>query len=114
MESHGAYLLENGQQMILWLGRSVPGSFISDVLGVADVTQVDITQHLLPTLETDLSRRIRSVLTQIRSERPRYLHLQIIRQQLDVILEKELNPFLIEDKTMDNPSYVDYLCAVHR
>ena len=54
------------------------------------------------------------MISQIRSERPRYIHMQIIRQQMDALLEKEMSTFLVEDQTVDNMSYVDYLCAVHR
>jgi protein transport protein SEC24 len=64
--------------------------------------------------ENDTSKRIRSLISQVRSERRRYLHLQIVRQGTDILLEKEMNTFLVEDKTVDNLSYVDFLCAIHR
>jgi protein transport protein SEC24 len=69
---------------------------------------------LLPDLDNPVSKRIQAVISQIRADRPRYLHLQIVRQQMDVLLEKDLLYFLAEDQTMDNRSYVDYLCAVHK
>lgn len=33
---------------------------------------------------------------------------------MDVLLEKELLTFLVEDQTVDNKSYVDFICLVHK
>lgn len=50
----------------------------------------------------------------MQGERSRYCQLQIVRQRLDPQLETEFAGMLVEDKFMDSPNYVDYLCAVHR
>ena len=71
-------------------------------------------KHLLPALPNKTSERLQSNFAQIRADRPRYLHLQIIRQQMDVLLEKELLTFLVEDQTVDNKSYVDFICLIHK
>jgi protein transport protein SEC24 len=42
MDSMGAYLIENGQQLILWLGKSVPPELLQDLLGVNDLTEIDL------------------------------------------------------------------------
>lgn len=42
MEAEGAYLLENGQQIILWIGRGVSPTFLEQLLGVTDLNSVDI------------------------------------------------------------------------
>jgi hypothetical protein len=33
---------------------------------------------------------------------------------MDVLLEKELLTFLVEDQTADNKSYIDFLCLIHQ
>lgn len=37
----GAYMLENGQRLFLWLGREVPQQFLQDVFGVQTLDEVD-------------------------------------------------------------------------
>lgn len=37
----GAYLLENGQCMFLWLGRDIPSNYLMDVFGVSTLDEVD-------------------------------------------------------------------------
>ncbi len=37
----GAYLLENGQKLFLWLGREIPSQFLQDVFGVQTIESVD-------------------------------------------------------------------------
>lgn len=37
----GAYILENGQNLYLWLGREVPSEFLMEVFGVATLDEVD-------------------------------------------------------------------------
>jgi hypothetical protein len=34
LEGDGAYLLENGETMILWLGKQIPQSFMEQIFGV--------------------------------------------------------------------------------
>jgi protein transport protein SEC24 len=42
LDPQGAYLLENGEQMMLWLGRGVLPEFLEKVFGVTDLNAVDI------------------------------------------------------------------------
>ncbi|KAG0210758.1 COPII coat Sec23p-Sfb3p heterodimer component, partial [Mortierella sp. GBA30] len=37
----GAYLLENGQCLYLWMGREIPSEFLQDVFGVSTLDEVD-------------------------------------------------------------------------
>ena len=69
---------------------------------------------MLPILTNDLSERIRAIYNYVSHERPRFLNLSIVRQQLDPLKETEFGMMLMEDKMFDTLSYVDYLCAVHR
>lgn len=40
--------------------------------------------------------------------------VELVRQGMDGTKEMEMASVLVEDKTTDNMSYVDYLCAIHR
>ena len=37
----GAYMLENGQRLFLWLGREIHQQFLQDVFGVQTLDEVD-------------------------------------------------------------------------
>lgn len=41
------------------------------------------------------------------------MSFSLVRQQLDST-EVEFANLLVEDKNLDNQSYIDYLCVVHR
>ncbi|KAI8911354.1 Sec23/Sec24 trunk domain-containing protein [Powellomyces hirtus] len=110
----GAYVLENGQQMIIWLGRGIPGTFLEEVFGVDSLEAVDSKLKVLPALENPTSNRVRMILSRIQQERPRYLYLQIVRQQMDQFGDIEFHNLLVEDQNSDNLGYVDYLINVHR
>ena len=44
LDANGAYIVENGQQMIMWLSRGIPSSFLEDIFGVSNLSEVDIQQ----------------------------------------------------------------------
>lgn len=41
MEAHGAYLIENGETAILWLGAAVSPALLQDLYGVDDLQELD-------------------------------------------------------------------------
>ena len=43
LKEHGVYLLENGQEMYLWIGKAAQAAWIQQVLGAASFQSVDIT-----------------------------------------------------------------------
>ncbi|KAF9158383.1 COPII coat Sec23p-Sfb3p heterodimer component [Actinomortierella ambigua] len=113
LSPQGAYLLENGQNAWLWLGRECDGQFLQDVFGVSALEQVDITQRELPVLETATSMQLRAIVNYVQSQRGKCLGLTLVRQGLDQ-LELEFSEQLVEDKNNEAMSYVDYLCQIHR
>jgi protein transport protein SEC24 len=117
MVSDGAYLLENGYVMFIWLGASLSGQWVQEVFGVNSVGEVDPEQHHLPELTNDTSKKIRGWIQQAQSERPLFMKLYIIRQTDK--LEPWLRHFLVEDQGAGTgrgiaPSYVDFLIYMHK
>lgn len=51
LDQAGAYLLENGQSLYLWLGRDISPQFLNSVFGVSTVSEVD--PHLVRTNDGD-------------------------------------------------------------
>ncbi|CAG8583784.1 1871_t:CDS:10 [Diversispora eburnea] len=113
LEHDGAYLLENGQTLIFWLGRQISPDFVRNVFGVDSVEQIDPKIINLPVLENPTSTQIRSIIAYLQSQRPKYLSLKIARMQIDPS-ELEFNSLLVEDENNNAMSYVDYLCYIHK
>ncbi|KAJ3205727.1 COPII coat Sec23p-Sfb3p heterodimer component [Clydaea vesicula] len=114
LQFNGIYLIENGVSMMMWIGRQCTPQVLKQLFDVEVPEQVDIRKHLLPQLETELNKRVRNLIQQFQFERKKYCQLQIVRQQLDPMLELEFSGLLCEDKNFDTMDYVDYLCFVHR
>ncbi|KAF9371863.1 COPII coat Sec23p-Sfb3p heterodimer component [Podila verticillata] len=110
----GAYILENGQRMFLWVGREVAQETLQDLFGISTLEEIDTaTMHHLPELTNDYNSRVQAVVRTIQRQRGKYLGLTVVRQGLDAT-EAEFSYELVEDQNNENMSYVDYLCAVHR
>lgn len=112
LKDHGAYLLENGQEMLLWVGRAVSVPWVQQVLGAASFQSIDAQMTGLPALDHPLSRRVRDIVTQMRASRNHYMKLYVVRQKDPS--EALFVRHLVEDKFNDHMSYVDFLCHVHR
>ncbi|XP_060880025.1 protein transport protein Sec24D-like isoform X2 [Metopolophium dirhodum] len=111
---NGAYILENGLFMFLWLGMGLSQTFLSDVFGVQNITYYVNTEHsAIPVLDNPLNKAIRQVLSKIQKERSHTMRLAIIRQKDKI--ETVMRHFLVEDHGIDNsPSYVEFLCHIHK
>ncbi|EGG01243.1 uncharacterized protein MELLADRAFT_50176 [Melampsora larici-populina 98AG31] len=115
MEPHGAYLLENGDVMLLWLGSSVSPKIIEDLYGVNSLEELDPQLSSLPIRENRLSNQVRRMIKYFETQRGgrRNLPILIARQNVDGS-ELEFANMLVEDQNNDAMSYVDYLCFVHK
>lgn len=114
MEGHGAYLLENGEMCILWLGANVNPRLLEDLYGVNSLEEIDARMTRLPKLPTKLSQQVRAIVQSFALQRNKpELPVLIARQNRDGT-EVELANSLVEDQNNDAMSYVDYLCHVHR
>ncbi|KAJ3231258.1 COPII coat Sec23p-Sfb3p heterodimer component [Chytriomyces hyalinus] len=114
LDPEGIFLLENGTQMFCWVGRQTSPEVIQNIFGVPRVEEIDIKMRMLPVLENKLNANVRLAVQLCQMERPRYLQLQVVRQQLDPPLESEFASYLAEDPNHDNMNYVDFLCFIHR
>ncbi|ORX44709.1 hypothetical protein BCR36DRAFT_301198 [Piromyces finnis] len=113
IKTNGIYLLENGLQMILWIGKSVPEQYIKDIFNVESIDKVDSRMHLLPILDNPNSKKVRAILAKVQSQSKCFLELKIIRNQIDSLMDIRFNNSLVEDKTT-YMSYVEYLCYIHK
>lgn len=124
MEKYGLYLIDNGQELFLWIGGDAVPELIQDVFGMNDIFQLPIGKHELPILENSIfNTRIRNIITALRSrdDTIKYQTLYIVRGQsisepVNIPNARELASFrmwvaseLVEDKLATIESYREFL-----
>jgi protein transport protein SEC24 len=58
---YGLYLLDDGVNQFLWVGRDTVPALLGDVFGVEDRTQLKQGKASLPAIDNDFSERVRAV-----------------------------------------------------
>ncbi|XP_058056951.1 protein transport protein Sec24C [Anopheles bellator] len=114
MLEDGAYILENGVHMFMWLGLSLSPEFTQSVFGAQCTQQIDTDRTGLPVFDNPLSRRVRGIVDRLQREKRRCMRLTLVKQRDK--LESVLRHFLVEDRgtTDGSVSYVDFLCHMHK
>ncbi|GAA6041073.1 hypothetical protein JCM8097_004706 [Rhodosporidiobolus ruineniae] len=114
MEPHGAYLVENGERALLWLGQAVSPQILQDLYGVENLDELDTRMTSLPVLPTRLSAQLRNIVSYFESRSAiGRLPVLISRQNIDGS-EIEFSNMLVEDSNNEQFSYIDYLCSIHQ
>ena len=116
IEEGGAYLVDNGQILLLWLHAQVSPNLLEDLFGEGfdDLQKLDSNLSALPVLETHLNAQARNILISMEEERgSKGLAIQLARQGLDGA-EFEFARLLYEDRNGEASSYVDWLVMLHR
>lgn len=116
LTSDGIFLLENGYDLYMWIGRNANPAIINTLFGTTSLENVDISRIVLQTDSSDFSARLSSVIDALRSERSRYLQLHFIREG-DGYAEAYFSRFLVEDRANFNGgtfTYVEYHAFVSR
>ncbi|KAM4714424.1 protein transport protein Sec24D isoform 1-T2 [Anableps anableps] len=110
----GMFLLENGHSVFLWLGQASPPDLIQSLFNAPSLGHLQ-QGHMfaLPELDNPLSKKVRSIISELLEKRPNSMKLQIVRQRDKP--EMLFRQFLVEDKGLHGgASYMDFLCYVHR
>lgn len=120
IEEGGAYLVDNGQTLILWLHQLVSPNLLEDLFGegIDSLQKLDPNLNALPVLETHLNAQVRNVLIALEQgsgtgRGSKGLSIQLARQGLDGA-EFEFARLLYEDRNGEASSYVDWLVQLHR
>ena len=116
IEEGGAYIVDNGQVLLIWLHAAVSPNLLEDLFGpgVASLQHLDPMTSELPVLETHLNAQVRNLLQYLSTVRgSKAATVQLARQGLDGS-EYEFARMLVEDRNNEAQSYVDWLVHVHR
>ncbi|KAI8974304.1 hypothetical protein BDB01DRAFT_806986 [Pilobolus umbonatus] len=111
LQVHGCYLLENGQNIYLWVGRNVVPQLCMDLFDVQSYEGLKGGKITLPVLETPLNRKINTLVGKIREMRRGnyYPTLYLVKEDGDPFLRLWFLSHLVEDRTDNVMSYQQFL-----
>ncbi|KAJ2895300.1 uncharacterized protein MKZ38_006710 [Zalerion maritima] len=113
--SFGLYLIDDGQNQFLWVGRDAVPQLLLDVFGVEDRTQVRIGKGNIPELDNDFNERVRSVISKSKDHRAKGVgsivvpHLYIVREDGEPQLKLWAQSLLVEDHAEMSMSFQQWL-----
>lgn len=107
----GVFLLENGEDCLIYVGNLVNSDVLQQLFGVPSVDKIP-AQFVLQQFDNELSKKVNDVVNEIRSQRSSYLRLQLCKKGDPSGLL--FLSYMVEDKTPSGPSYVEFLVHIHR
>ncbi|KAF5024014.1 hypothetical protein F66182_3916 [Fusarium sp. NRRL 66182] len=116
VEPGGVYLVDNGQQCLLWFHSQTSPNLIADLFGEDkdSLKSLDPYTSALPVLDTHLNAQVRNIIEFLRTMRgSKGLTIQLARQGIDGA-EFDFARMLVEDRNNEAQSYVDWLVHIHK
>ena len=113
LQTDGAFFVEDGLHLTLWLGRQLPTEFLQQAFGWPSLEGVDAAAlRLLPPESSPLAAYLNGVADLLRAKRPGgWLALRVIIQGIgDGVMHRAL----IEDQTRQMMAYTEFLNHCHR
>ncbi|KHO02081.1 Sec23/Sec24 family protein [Metarhizium album ARSEF 1941] len=116
IEAGGVYLVDNGQQCLLWFHSQTSPNLVADLFGEDkdSLKSLDPYTSSLPVLDTHLNAQVRNIVEFLKTVRgSKGLTIQLARQGIDGA-EFDFARMLVEDRNNEAQNYVDWLVHVHR
>lgn len=107
LDSRGAFLMDAGDKIFIYVGKNVNPIFCTKVLGVSAFTSIPEEMHELPELDTVESERLRNFVFSLQEDKPYAVPVQIIRD--DSHFRALFVERLIEDRFESALSYYEFL-----
>ncbi|XP_029439720.1 protein transport protein Sec24A isoform X2 [Rhinatrema bivittatum] len=108
----GAFLMDAGSVLFLWVGKTCGPDFISHVLGVSNYAAIPQNMTQLPELDTAESARMASFISWLREQRPFFPTLHVIRDENS--LKSSFLQNMVEDRTESALSYYEFLLHIQQ
>ncbi|XP_068661634.1 protein transport protein SEC24 C-like [Aristolochia californica] len=107
----GVYLLENGENCLIYVGNMVNSDILQQLFGVPSVDEIPL-QFVLRQFENALSKKLNEVVNEIRRQRSSYLRLRLCKKGDSSGML--FYSYMVEDKGPGSLSYVEFLVHIHR
>lgn len=67
-ERYGLYLIDNGNELFLWMGGDAVPALVFDVFGTQDIFDIPIGKQEIPVVEnSEFNQRVRNIINQLRN-----------------------------------------------
>ncbi|KAI5475328.1 hypothetical protein MNV49_001632 [Pseudohyphozyma bogoriensis] len=111
LERHGLFLIEDGQNIFLWVGREAVPQLVVDVFDIPTYADLRGGKQTLPQLENAFSQRVNAIIGKVREARrgPYYPHLYVVKEDGEPSLRQWALSCLIEDRMEQLPSYNQWI-----
>ncbi|KAM8939765.1 protein transport protein Sec24B [Pelodytes ibericus] len=107
LSREGAFLMNSGSSLYLWVGRNCDTNFLKDVLGFLNYASIPQRMNYLPEIDTLASERMRNFISWLRQGNPLNPILYVIKD--DSAAKTEFFQHLVEDRTEAAFSYYEFL-----
>jgi len=111
IDSRGAYLVDNGRVLLLWLGKMLSPEFLGGLFGTGAIPADAGTLELAPPESSSIAAQVHAIIAHIRAQHTTHQRLLIVAQGQPS--ETALFPFLVEDRG-SSISYTDFYLQLHR
>ncbi|XP_053556160.1 protein transport protein Sec24B [Bombina bombina] len=108
----GAFLMDSGSSLYLWVGRNCDTNFLRDVLGFQNYASIPQKMNSLPELDTLASERVRNFISWVTETNPLNPVLHVIKD--DSAAKTDFFQHLIEDRTEAAFSYYEFLLHIQQ
>jgi protein transport protein SEC24 len=112
----GVFMIENGLEILIWIGRSVNPGILGAIFGQQNLDLVPLGKVPIPKLDNELNERFHAVINAARETRLRqatvYLQSYVIREDGDVRQRTWFLSHLIEDRLEPLLSYPQFLATI--
>ncbi|XP_043554013.1 protein transport protein Sec24B-like isoform X3 [Chiloscyllium plagiosum] len=112
LSKEGAFLMDCGSVMYLWVGKSCSNNFISEVLGFPNYASIPQNMTHLPELNTTLSQRTNNFISWLRDNRPFLSIIYVVND--DGPMKVNFYQKLVEDRTESALSYYEFLLHIQQ
>ncbi|XP_041435526.1 protein transport protein Sec24B isoform X3 [Xenopus laevis] len=112
LSREGAFLMDSGSSVYIWVGRNCSNSFFCDVLGFPNYASVPQKLNCLPELNTTASERLRNFISWLKGDSPLNPVLYVIKD--DSAAKTDFFQHLIEDRTEAAFSYYEFLLHIQQ
>ncbi|TXT09172.1 hypothetical protein VHUM_02646 [Vanrija humicola] len=114
LERHGLFLIEDGQNMFLWVGQEAVPKLIQDVFDLDSYGELQGGKYTLPVLENSFNTRVNAIIAKTRELRRGVYrpHLYVVKSDAEPALRSWALSLLIEDRMDHMSSYAQYLTRI--
>lgn len=113
LDPAGIYWIESHSSIFLWIGKYASEELVKGIFGVSDFNEINPQMNFLPVIEeSPINCQLRELYQKTTANTPYLPQLNVIRHGMD--LEVGLSKVLVEDEILNQMSYVDYLCMIHK